>query len=100
MSYLIVVDANSIPTKKIILNPPNILEPEDFHIDIDSNTLFCWTDGSKNKEEVGLGVFFKKGSIWNIYKKLHESIDINEAELMAIEQALAIAPGQIRKSKN
>ena len=79
---LSVVTGNSIPKEPITLNPITA-EHENFQIEISSNTLFCWTDGSKNErsKEVGLGVHFKVNSKYNIYKKLHESIDINEAEI-------------------
>jgi ribonuclease HI len=57
-----------------------------------------WTDGSTctnhelNKTTHGWGVFFKKDSGLNTWRRTNLEFDITSAELMAIEHALSIAP--------
>jgi exonuclease III len=86
-----------IETKSLVIgeieNQESEIETEtDLETNEGNDTIYCWTDGSKDKDRVGIGVFFKTESKLNTYRRLHETIDINEAELIAIELALTIAP--------
>jgi ribonuclease HI len=61
---------------------------------------FCcvWTDGSKHSskqddDQVGYAIFFKEGSPLNRSTRLEGSYTVPQAEILAVVDAIAVAPG-------